>query len=66
MPEFFDNKPFRDLKFLAEYRRKAREFEANNISTTVTQLLRYGVCPCIALGRYTTCCKVKHGDLSTP
>ncbi len=64
MSAFFPEKPFRDLESLAKYRRKAREFEANNISTTVTQLLRYGVCPCIALGKYSTCCKQLHGDLT--
>jgi len=30
---------------------------------TVSQLLRFGVCPCIVQGRYSTCCEPKLGDL---
>jgi hypothetical protein len=64
MPNFFDNKPFRDLKSLAAYRAQARELEDRGVQGTTLQLLRFGVCPCIAMGRYSTCCGPKHGDLS--
>lgn len=30
---------------------------------TVLQLLRYGVCPCVAQGRYSTCCSTPQKGL---
>jgi hypothetical protein len=30
----------------------------------ISQLLHFGVCPCIVQGRYSTCCAPKHGDLT--
>jgi hypothetical protein len=64
MIEFFDNMPHKDLKALARWREQAREIEDRDVVTTTTQLLRFGVCPCISMGRYSTCCGPKHGDLS--
>jgi hypothetical protein len=47
----------RKLEELVRSRRKAQALEDRGVRTLVTQLLRFGVCPCIALGRFSTCCR---------
>jgi hypothetical protein len=61
---FFDNRPYRDIKNLAQLRQKARMLEDGAMRSLATQLLRYGVCPCMAMGRYSTCCQKKHGPIT--
>lgn len=64
MITFTNNMPHRNMRQLAYMRGQARELEAGGVKTTALQLLRYGVCPCIAMGSYSRCCAVLHGDLS--
>ncbi len=49
-----------ELRKLREYnelrRREAARVEINR-RIFVGQLMRFGICPCIPMGRYTTCCK---------
>jgi hypothetical protein len=61
---FFPERPFRDLRNLAEWRKTARALENEKHVTLITQLLRYGVCPCVGMGRYSTCCEKLHGLLT--
>lgn len=56
--------PNRDLHSLAGMREQARLMERNGRKNTATQLVLFGVCPCVALGRYDTCCKIRHGALT--
>ena len=59
-----DNRPNKLIGELRDWRAKARQIEHDGLINTVTQLLRFGVCPCVAMGRYSTCCKPKHGPLN--
>lgn len=49
-----------ELRRIREYaalrRREAARVEADR-RTFVGQLMRFGICPCIPMGRYNTCCK---------
>lgn len=55
--------PHRTLRDLRRWQDKARSLEADEVKTTATQLLRYGVCPCVAMGVYASCCGPFHGPL---
>jgi hypothetical protein len=57
-------KPHRDVQSLARMRRQARAIEDNGLKTEATQLLRYGVCPCVTMRAYANCCGPIHGDLN--
>jgi hypothetical protein len=65
MIRFQDNRPNRNWAQLTPYRLQALELEKGGVKTTATQLLRYGVCPCIALGHsyYLKCCFARHGSI---
>lgn len=50
------------LNELARARLLERHKRENEHFAEVSQMLRFGVCPCIVQGRYSTCCAPKHGD----
>ena len=62
---FHNNRAHRDLYSLAPLRKQARRMESNGNITGATQLLRFGVCPCIIFGKYNQCCGPLHGSLRT-
>jgi hypothetical protein len=53
------NEMFRRLAALQQARRRQQYQNWEEQMKLVDQLQRYGVCPCIAMGRYGTCCEGK-------
>jgi len=44
------------LQQMAQQRIRERHKHETNHWTLLAQLTRFGVCPCVAMGRYSTCC----------
>jgi len=51
------------LNALARARLQERHKRQDEHLAEVDQMLRLGLCPCIVMGRYSTCCEPKLGDL---
>ena len=47
----------RRIRAFEAMRAKERQEREHDTRVTVGQLMRFNVCPCVALGRYSTCCK---------
>jgi hypothetical protein len=50
------------LNRLVRARRELLQDQEDAHQRELEQMLRFGICPCIVQGRYSTCCATKLGD----
>ena len=50
----------RRLEEMKQARALGRALEAERLQKLVEQLTKFKVCPCVAMGRYSTCCQPRN------